>query len=217
MSSGTEQRPHTTGPAPLAEETNAAMPRPTGPWTPPQRAPFPPPAAAWAPPPAWSLPPAGLGPHPPGVPAPPARSGTRWGWIVLGIVAAIAAVVLIGTVAANNRTMTVNGTVTIYGMSGYVTPGSGCTGTVASGMPVTLYDASGSVVGTATLTGSGIAANTWSTYTSGYADSCSYAFTMTDVAATDDHYRVKAGSASGDGVGFSREQLETSGAHVTYR
>lgn len=216
MSSGTEQRPHTTGPAPLAEETTMATPRPTGPWTPPRPTPFagPPVRPAL---PAWSVPPAGLGPVAAGFAAPPPRSGTRWGWIVIAIVAAIAAVALIGTVAANNRTMTVHGTVTIYGMSGYVTPGSGCTGALASGMPVTLYDASGSVVGTATLTGSGSAANTWSTYTYGYADSCSYSFTMTGVAATDDHYRVKAGSASGDGVGFTREQLETSSAHVTYR
>jgi hypothetical protein len=216
MSSGTDQRPRTTVPASVAEETTVAMPRPVGPWTPPRPAPFARPPARPATP-AWSLPPAGLGPVAAGFPAPPPRSGMRWGWFVIAIVAAIAAVALIGTVAANNRTMTVNGTVTIYGMSGYVTPGSGCTGTLASGMPVTLYDASGSVVGTATLTGSGIATDTWSTYTSGYADSCSYSFTMTDVAATDDHYRVKAGSASGDGVGFTREQLETSGAHVTYR
>ncbi|MEJ2862398.1 hypothetical protein [Actinomycetospora flava] len=220
MSSGIEQRPHTTGPTSVADDTTAAMARPTGPWSPPRPAPFAPPVGnAMVPgyPAPWSMPPAGLGPVAPGVPMPPARSGMRWGWIVIAIVAAIAAVVLVGTVAANNRTMTVSGTVTIWGMSGYVSPGSGCTGAAATGMPVTLYNATGNVVGTATLSGSGIAANTWSTYAYGYADSCSYSFTMNDVSAADDFYRIKAGSAGGDGVSYSREQLETNGAHVTYR
>jgi len=211
MSSGTEQRPHTTGPTPMADDTTVAMPRPTGPW-PPQPSPFVPPAAAWAPAPVWSMPPARLGPM---APVPP-RSGMRWGWIVLAIVAAIAAVVLVGTVAANNRTMTVNGSVAVGGWS-YMTPGSGCTMTSAQGMPVTLYDATGKVVGTATLGTSGIARNTWNTSSYGYADSCAFSFTMNDVDASHDYYLLKSGNAGGDRVSFSRSQLETSGAHVTYR
>jgi hypothetical protein len=120
-------------------------------------------------------------------------------------------------VAANNRTLTVSGTVTIYGMSGYVSPGSGCTSTRASGMPVMIYYAAGSLVGSTSLTGTGIARNTWSSsYYYGYSDSCEYAFTISDVAASDD-YRVTTGSGSGDGVGFSREQIESSGADITLR
>lgn len=139
----------------------------------------------------------------------------RAGWVVIAIVAAIAAVALIGTVAAN-RTFTVTGSVTIYGMYGAVSPGSSCSNTAVNGMPVTIYDSAGDLVGTATLTGYGTARNTWSTYSYGYADSCAYAFSIADVAASD-HYRVTAGSNAGDGVGFTREQLETSGAHITRR
>lgn len=215
MSSATEHRPQ-TGPRYAADDTTVAMPRPTGPFGPPP-APMPQGPNAWAAPaPGWSAPPAGLGPVAPAGPAHDVpRQGLRWGWIVIAVVAAIAAVALIGTVAASSRSMDVHGTVTIYGMSGYVTPGSGCTSTLAYGMPVTIYDASGDIVGTTSLTGSGIARTTWSSYSS-YADSCEYAFTVSDVAATDDHYRVKAGSGLNDGVGFSREQLE-SGANVTLR
>lgn len=229
MSSGTEQRPHTTGPTPSAEETTTAMPRPAGPWLPPRPAPFAPPTgyatapgrttppgyAPWSTPPV-AMPPAGLAPMGPAAPIPPARPGTRWGWVVLAIVAAVAAVALVGTVAASNRAMTVNGTVTVYGMYGYVTPGSSCSSTSVNGTPVSIYNATGGLVGTATLTGYGTARNTWSTYSYGYADSCEYTFTIADVAASD-HYRVKAGSGTGDGVGFTREQIESGGADITYR
>ena len=102
-------------------------------------------------------------------------------------------------------------------MYGYVTPGSSCTGTIANGMPVTIYDAAGTLVGATTLTGHGVARNTWNTTSYGYADSCEYSFSVGGIAASADHYRVKAGSAAGDGVGFSREQLESTGAQVTYR
>lgn len=216
MSSSTEQRPHTTGPTPTAEETTVAIPRPTGPWTPPYYAPpAPHPTAHGRPAPSsWSMPPAGPGPIGPGTPT---RPGMRWGWVVIAIVAAIAAVMLIGTVASNSRTMTVTGTVTVYGMSGYVSPGSSCTGSAVHGTSVTIYDASGDLVGATSLTGYGIARNTWSTSYYGYSDSCEYSFTMPDVAATGDYFRVKAGSGAGDGVGFSREQIESSGADITLR
>jgi len=218
MSSSTEQRPHTTGPTPTADDITVAIPRPVGPWG--AQSPFAsqaPRASApgWPAPAPWTVPPAGMAPLGPGVPV-PARSGMRWGWVVIAVVAAIAAVMLIGTVAANNRTLTVSGTVTIYGMSGYVSPGSGCTSTRASGMPVMIYNAAGSLVGSTSLTGTGIARNTWSSSYYGYSDSCEYAFTISDVAASDD-YRVTTGSSSGDGVGFSREQIESSGADITLR
>lgn len=217
MSNSTEQRLHTTEPTPTAEETTVAIPRPTGPWAPPRAAPFVPPAHPGRPAPSpWSVPPAGLGPIGPGM-STPARSGMRWGWVVIAVIAAIAAVTLIGTVASNSRTMTVTGTVTVYGMSGYVSPGSSCTGSVVNGTSVTIYDASGDLVGTTSLTGYGIARNTWSTSYYGYSDSCEYSFTMPEVAATGDYFRVKAGSGAGDGVGFSREQIESSGADITLR
>lgn len=218
MSSSTEQRPHTTGPTPTADDITEAIPRPVGPWG--AQAPLAsraPRAAApgWPAPAPWTVPPAGMAPLGPGVP-PPARSGMRWGWVVIAVVAAIAAVMLIGTVAANNRAITVTGTVAVAG-SGYLTPGTYCSMNSAVGLPVTVYDASGELVGTTTLSGSsGVARNTWSSSYYGYADSCEFSFTISDVAATADHYRVKIGSGSGDGVGYSRQQLE-SGVQMTYR
>lgn len=219
MSSHTEQRPHTTGPTPTADDITVAIPRPVGPWgaQPPFAAQAPRAAApGWPAPAPWTVPPAGMGPIGSGTPA-PARSGMRAGWVVIAVVAAIAAVVLIGTVAANSRTMTVPGTVTVYGMSGYVSPGSSCTNSAVSGTPVTIYNAAGELVGTTSLTGYGIARNTWSSYYYGYSDSCEYSFTISDVAASGDYFRVKAGSGTGDGVGFSRAQLESSGAGITIR
>ncbi|MDD7966799.1 hypothetical protein [Actinomycetospora lemnae] len=220
MSSDTEPRPQAGPPRASEDAPTTAIPRPTGPWTPspvvlgPPRGPHGPQPMWQGRPPLWSVPPAGLGTAAP-MPTPPARSGMRAGWVVIAIVAAIAAVALIGTVAAN-RTMTVTGSVTIYGMYGAVSPGSSCSNTAVTGMPVTIHDAAGDLVGTATLTGYGTARNTWSSYSYGYADSCQYAFTMSDVAASD-HYLVKSGRSNGDGVGFTREEIESNGAHITLR
>lgn len=221
MSNDTEFRPQ-AGPRHASDgATTTAIPRPTGPWT-PSPVVLGPPRGAQGPqpmwqgrPPMWSVPPAGLGPVAPGVPTPSSRPRLRAGWVVIAIVAAIAAVALIGTVAAN-RTMTVTGSVAVYGW-GTLTPGTACSINSAEGMPVTIYDAVGQLVGTTTLRGGGIAQDTWNSSSYGYADSCVYSFTISDVDATNDWYRVKSGSDSGDGVGFSREQLETSGAHITRR
>jgi hypothetical protein len=144
----------------------------------------------------------------------------RWGWLVIGLVAAVLAVAGLVSFAAAHSTMTVQGTVAVYGY-GAMTPGSGCSQATAQGMPVTVYDASGSLVGTTTLSGSGIARDTWGTGYSGYysssVDSCEYSFSIPDVTTSSSHYRVKAGSGDGEGVGYSLDQLRSGPIGITVR
>jgi hypothetical protein len=140
----------------------------------------------------------------------------RWGWIVLGVVAAIVAVAIIGTVAQKTAKMTINGSVTVYGNSSLMTPGAGCQNLSLTGKPVSIYGSDGDLVGTSSLTGSGTAVNEWNTYSSGYADACRFSFTLTNVSAADDYYTVTLGSDRSSGVGFSKEQLQSSGAQITY-
>lgn len=98
------------------------------------------------------------------------------------------------------------------------TPGSACSQPMALGMPVTVYDASGSLVGTTTLTGSGVSRDTWSTYSSSsYADSCEYTFSVPDVTTASSFYRVKVGSGENDGVGYSLDQLRGGPIATTLR
>ncbi len=179
----------------------------------------------WAPTPAgvhWAdaQPPAGLpamGWQVYGPPTPPRRSGMRWGWIVLGVVAAIVAVAIIGTVAQKTAKMTINGSVVAYGY-GSLTPGSGCSMRSMAGKPISIFGSNGDLVGTTTLSGDdGVAVNEWNTSTYGnYADGCRFTFTLAGVSAADDYYTVAVGSDRTVGVGFSKEQLQTSGANITY-
>ena len=178
----------------------------------------------WAPTPAgvhWAdaQPPAGLPPmgwQVYGPPTPPRRSGMRWGWIVLGVVAAIVAVAIIGSVAQKTAKMTINGSVTVYGMSTLTTPGQACQNPSMTGRPVSIFGSNGDLVGTSSLVGSGTAVDQWNTYSYGYADACQFSFTFTGVTSADDYYTVAVGSDRSKGVGFSKEQLQTSGANITY-
>ena len=43
-----------------------------------------------------------------------------------------------------------------------------------------------------------------------------FPFTLTDVPATDDFYRVGVGNVATNGVTFTAEQLRTSGATIFY-
>lgn len=147
----------------------------------------------------------------------PTRPGLRWGWLAIGVVAAVLAVAGLASFAAAHSTMTVQGTVALYGY-GTATVGGACSQPMAQGMPVTVYDASGSLVGTATLSGTGVGRDTWNTYySSSYADSCEYTFSVPDVTTSSSHYRVKVGSGANDGVGFSLDQLRTGSIATTLR
>jgi hypothetical protein len=78
---------------------------------------------------------------------------------------------------------------------------------------VTISDANGTIVGATTLS-SGTAQPSGS-YSTGYADTCVFPFTLTDVPAGDGFYRVGVGNTAGAGVPFSAEQLRTSGATIS--
>jgi hypothetical protein len=162
----------------------------------------------------WMPPPPGWPGY--GAPAPQRRPGMRWGWIVLGVVAAIVAVAIIGTVAQRTAKMTINGSVTVYGMSTLTSPGQACQNLSMTGKPISIFGSNGDLVGTSSLVGSGTAVNEWNSYSYGYADACRFAFTLTDVAASDEYYRVTLGSDISNSVGFSKEQLQSSGANITW-
>lgn len=189
----------------------------------PQRHPAPP-AGPWAPPPAWAAVrhpyPGPYAGHPAGLPGPmPAAPRPRWGWIALGAVGLLLVVALLGSLAAAQRTITVPGSVTLSVTWSTLTPGTSCTGAglnswLAPGAPVTITDADGDLVGTATL-GDGTAASSGGGW-SAYADQCVFPFTLTGVPAQDDFYRVSVGSGAAAGVPFTLDELETTGAHLTY-
>lgn len=185
-----------------------------GPWAPPA------PRVHWSPTPqGYGPPPAGLGgPAPMYAPAPPAHPVAprrpRGGWIALGIVAGVALLGLIGILVAANQPMTVQGSATVYGMSGYLTPGTSCTSTYYTGRPVSIFGADGSLIGISTITGYGTAVNQWGTY-SGYADACRYSFTVANVPTGEKSYRVTLGSDISNSVGFTEDALTSWGANIT--
>ena len=72
---------------------------------------------------------------------PIARPGMRWGWLALGLAGAVLAVATLVAFAGAHATKDVTGTVTVYSMSGYVSPGAGCENSSYQGAPVSIYDA----------------------------------------------------------------------------
>ncbi|RZT89140.1 hypothetical protein EV383_6099 [Pseudonocardia sediminis] len=221
--------PHAVPPAgsPVPRAYRPA-PRGMGPGVPAASAPFRPgptpggpdprrPDAAWAP---YALPgghPAGLGPGygPPPTAGWGSPQGMRWGWIAIGIVGAILVVAMLGSLASG-ATMTVPGTVTLASSSTSVTSSSSCSGLgfmsyVDYGAPVTIYDANGTLVGSGSL-GSGTPSSSSGYY---YYSDCIFSFTLDDVPADSEFYRIKIGSGNGDGVPFSAAQLRSGGAHLT--
>lgn len=145
-------------------------------------------------------------------------SGMRWGWVVIGVVGAVLAAALLVAVAAAHQTMTVRGSVTLHVTWSTVAAGDSCSGAgsyswLQPGTSVTISDANGKIVGTTTLR-SGTAFATGRSYYG--ADTCVFPFTLNDVPAGDDFYRVGAGNLSADGVPFTAAQLRTSGATIAY-
>ncbi|HEY2225176.1 hypothetical protein [Actinomycetospora sp.] len=155
--------------------------------------------------------------------APPAGLDTlpatrpRWLLIALtiGMVLAVVGVVaVVGIVAGTHRTMTVQGSLVVAGR-GPVAPGGGCSVTTMPGHSVSIFGADGAVVGSATLPTSGTAVDQWHS-ASPWADACRYAFTVPDVPASDDSYRVGLDGNASDTVPFSRDELTSTGALLTY-
>jgi hypothetical protein len=144
-------------------------------------------------------------------------AGMGWGRIAVGVIAALLAVTLL-TVFASHRTMTVRGSVTVHNPWGNPTLGGSCTGADAyswlkPGASVTISDVNGKIVGTTTLAGGTPRVSGGSNY-GNYADNCVFPFTLTDVPAGGDFYRVSVGNASTNGVTFTADELRTSGATV---
>ena len=180
-----------------------ASPRPTSPiapWTPtpPQGIRWLDATAAPGPAPSWR----------------PTRS-RRWLWITAAAAAVVAAVALVaGLLVAANRTMTVQGTVVVAGSTALL-PGAPCQAPAVADRPVSIFGADGLLVGTAPLSASGVAVDQWGS-SFPFADACRYSFLLTDVQAGDDRYRVGVGSSVAGTAEFTREQLETRGAALTY-
>jgi hypothetical protein len=173
------------------------------------------PLAPWTP-----TPPSGirwLDTEPPVAPAPARRGrGVRWvRWVVAAVVAVVA---VVGTTAAlldgAGRTMTVQGTV-VVAVSGATLPGAPCTAQPVSGWTMSIFAADGSVVGSAAVPQTGYAVDRWGSSTP-FADGCRFDVLFTGVPANDSVYRVGVGRSIADSTPFSRDQLETTGASITY-
>lgn len=149
-------------------------------------------------------------------PAPPRRTNRSRRWWIAGAAAAIvvAVALVVGLLVAANRTMTVQGTVVVAGSSTLL-PGAPCEASVLADRPVSIFGSDGLLVGTAPLAATGVAVDQWGS-SFPFADACRYSFLLTDVGASDDHYRVGVGGSVANTTEFSREQLETRGAAITY-
>ena len=144
----------------------------------------------------------------------PTRS-RRWLWIAAAVAAVVVAVALVaGLLVAANRTMTVQGTVVVAGSTALL-PGAPCQAPAVADRPVSIFGADGLLVGTAPLSASGVAVDQWGS-SFPFADACRYSFLLSDVQAGDDRYRVGVGGSVAGTKEFTREQLETRGAAITY-
>jgi hypothetical protein len=145
-------------------------------------------------------------------------AGVRPGWIGIGVVGAVLAVTMLVAFVAAHQTMTVQGSVTVHDPWGTLRTGSSCTGAGAhaglhSGTSVRISDATGTIVGTATLSGGAPLTSGGSNY-GNYADNCVFPFTLTDVPTAGDSYRVSVGDVATDGVTFTADDLRTNGAKI---
>lgn len=144
----------------------------------------------------------------------PTRS-RRWLWITAAVVAVVAAVALVaGLLVAANRTMTVQGTVVVAGSTALL-PGAPCEAPAVADRSVSIFGADGLLVGTAPLSAPGVAVDQWGS-SFPFADACRYSFLLSDVQAGDDRYRLGVGGSVAGSEEFTREQLETRGAAITY-
>jgi hypothetical protein len=134
------------------------------------------------------------------------------------VVVAVLAVTLLGAFAVAYRTMTVHGSVTVHSPWGNLDVGGSCKGAGAyswlkPGTSVTVSDATNKIVATTTL-GSGTPRISGGSNYGNYADNCVFPFTLTDVPATGDVYRVSVGDISANGVTLTTDELRTSGATI---
>ncbi|WP_433802795.1 hypothetical protein [Actinomycetospora sp. CA-084318] len=171
--------------------------RPLEPWTP-----TPPSGIRW------------LDAEPPAPPAPPRPARRRVAWLVLAVVALLGIGGAAAVLDTGPRTMTVQGTV-LVAVSGLTLPGVPCTAQPVSGWTMSVFGADGGIVGSATVPRTGYAVDQWATR-SPYADACRFDVLFTDVPAGDATYRVGVGRSVADSQPFSREQLERTGASITY-
>lgn len=147
-------------------------------------------------------------------PAPRPTRSRRW-WIAGALAAVVVAVALVaGLLVAANRTMTVQGTVEVAGSS-VLLPGAPCQAPAVADRPVSIFGADGLLVGTAPLPATGVAVDRWGS-SFPFADACRYSFLLSDVQAGDAFYRVGVGTSVANTTAFTREQLETRGAAITY-
>jgi hypothetical protein len=168
-------------------------------------------AAPQRPAPVGEAPPAGLADLPTRRP--------RWAFVALAVglvlaLAGAAAVVGILALGGSPSTMTVQGALVVAGR-GDLAPGASCRITDMPGRSVTIFGADGSVVGSAGLPDNGTAVDQWHTATPG-ADACRFTFTVPDVRSGDDRFTVGLDGNPTGAIPFSRSELTTTGAQLTY-
>jgi hypothetical protein len=144
--------------------------------------------------------------------------GSGPSWLVVGVVAAVLAVTLLGAFAVAYRTMTIRASVTVHNPWGNLNVGGSCTGAGAyswlkPGTSVTISDANNKIVSTTTLRSGTPRISGGSNY-GNYADNCVFPFTLTDVPATGDVYRVSVGDIPANGVTLTAYELRTSEAMI---
>lgn len=172
--------------------------RPLEPWTP-----TPPSGIRW------------LDVEPPAPPA-PTRSfrGGAARWLAAAVVALVAAGGAAAVLTSGLSTMTVQGSVTAA-VSGATLPGAPCTASRMSSRAASIWSSDGTLLATATLPRTGYAVDRWGTR-SPFGDGCRFDVLFTDVPAADTDYRVGVGRSAADGERFSRDELVTAGASITY-
>jgi hypothetical protein len=145
-------------------------------------------------------------------------AGMRPRWIGIGVVGAVVVVTLLVAFVAAHQTMTIQGRVTVHDPWGTLRTGNSCTGAGADswlhpGTTVTITDGTGTIVGTTTLAGGTPLASGGSNY-GNYADNCVFPFTLANVPAAADSYRVGVGSAPASGITFTADELRRNGAEI---
>jgi hypothetical protein len=130
------------------------------------------------------------------------------------VLVVVGAAAVVGISALAHRTMTVQGSIVVAGR-GTLAPGSSCSVTTMPGRTVSVFGPDGGVVGSAALPTDGTAVDQWHTV-SPSADGCRFTFTVPDVPAGDDSYRVGLDGNAAGAITFSHDELASSGAQLTY-
>ncbi|WP_018332112.1 hypothetical protein [Actinomycetospora chiangmaiensis] len=135
-------------------------------------------------------------------------------WLVAAVVALVTAGGIVAVLSSGSSTMTVQGSV-VVAVSGATLPGVPCTAPSASGRTASIWSADGTRVASAAVPPTGYAVDRWGTRTP-FADACRFDLLFTDVPADDSVYRAGLGGSLADAQRFSRDQLATTGASITY-